>query len=287
MSTTTDSLLETGLSYSLNLLTAIVLLGLGIWGASWISRKVGERLARVQGLDPTLIPIAEQVIRYALLGITAVLVLAEFGVQTTSLIAIFGAAGLAIGLALQGTLQNVAAGIMLLVLRPFRIGHYIEAGDASGTVQRIGLFLTVLRTPQNIIVAVPNSRIFSSTISNYSVMERRRIDLVAGISYDDDIDKALDILTYVVAAQPLLMADPPPRLLVKTLGESSVDIEVRAWAKRTDFIEARSSLTRAIKYGLDKAGISIPYPHRQVVITGYEGDTSGNDDARPAIVADR
>jgi small conductance mechanosensitive channel len=267
MPVTTDSLLQASLSYGLNLLTAVLLLVLGIWGSSWVARMAMQRLQRIQGLDATLVPVAGQIIRYALLGFTGVLVLAEFGVQTTSLIAIFGAAGLAIGLALQGTLQNVAAGIMLLVLRPFRAGHYIKAGDAAGTVQQVGLFLTVLRTPQNLIIAVPNSKIFSNTITNYSIMDRRRIDMLVGISYDDDIDNALDNLTYIVAAQPLLMADPAPKLLVKALGESSVDLEIRAWAKHTDFLEARSSLTRAVKYGLDKAGISIPYPHRQIVVT--------------------
>ena len=285
MPVTADSLLEASLSYGLNLLTAVLLLAFGIWGSSWVARMATQRLQRIDGLDATLVPMTGQLIRYALLAFTGVLVLAEFGVQTTSLIAVFGAAGLAIGLALQGTLQNVAAGIMLLVLRPFRAGHYIQAGDAAGTVQQIGLFLTTLRTPQSLIIAVPNSKIFSSTITNYSLMERRRIDTVVGISYDDDIDKALDILTYVAAAQPLLLADPPPRLIVKALGESSVDLEIRAWAKRTDFLEARSSLMRAIKYGLDKAGISIPYPHRQIVLSPQEANgATGNDDRRPSAI---
>lgn len=261
---------EIGLSYGLNLLTAIALAIGGIILSGWVSKVIVKRLEKVEKFDATLVPVLAQISRYAILIFTAIFVLAEFGVQTASIITVLGAAGLAIGLALQGTLQNVAAGLMLLILRPFRRGDYIEVSDASGTVDEIGLFMTRMHTPQNIFVAVPNSKIWSSTITNYSKRPRRRLDMLVGISYDDDIDQAIDLLTKLVKQDKRVIKKPAPYIFVKNMGESSVDIEMRLWSKRQDYWDLRFDLNRAVKYALDEAGISIPYPHRQLVITGAE-----------------
>ena len=262
------NLMNFGVEYGLNLLTAIVLLVAGIWGSKLLAQMVRSRLEAIEGMDETLIPVVVQTVRYGILIFTFILVLAEFGVQTASIIAVVGAAGLAIGLALQGTLQNVAAGIMLLVIRPIRVGDYIEAGGAGGTVMEIGLFMTRMQTPQGLHISVPNAKIFSDTIINYSMNNTRRIDLVVGISYDDDIDRAVRVLSELLVADKRIMKRPAPVVVVKGLGESSVDLEIRAWARRTRYWDTRFDLTRAVKYALDGAGISIPYPHRQVVLTG-------------------
>ena len=264
----TATYFEAGLSYGLSLLTAIALIVAGLTLARWAHRAIRTKLGRIKGFDETMIPFVAQMARYAIYVITAILVLSEFGVQTASIIAVLGAAGLAIGLALQGTLQNVASGIMLLVLRPYRVGDYIEGGGAAGTVDEIGLFMTRMTTPQNIFIAVPNSKLFGDTIVNYSRNPHRRMELVVGISYDDDIDKALDVLKRVVSGHKRVLKRPAPQVFVKALGESSVDLEIRAWARRAEFWDVYRELTRRVKYALDEAGITIPYPHRQIVVSG-------------------
>ena len=260
--------MDLGVSYGLNLVTAIVLIIAGVWGSKILANLARDRLSSIEGMDQTLIPVVVQVVRYGILVFTFILVLAEFGVQTASIIAVVGAAGLAIGLALQGTLQNVAAGIMLLVIRPIRVGDYVEAGGAGGTVKEIGLFMTRMHTSQGLFISVPNSKIFSDTITNYSMNNTRRIDLLVGIAYEDDIDKAVLVLSGLLESDKRIMKSPSPVVVVKALGESSVDLEIRAWARRTQYWDARFDLTRAVKYALDEAGISIPYPHRQVVLAG-------------------
>ncbi|MCG8563292.1 MAG: mechanosensitive ion channel, partial [Hyphomicrobiales bacterium] len=185
------ALVDSSVSYGLSLATAIGILIAGYIISKWASRAIRRRLEAVDQFDRTLIPIVAQIARYAILIFTGILVLAEFGIQTTSIIAVLGAAGLAIGLALQGTLQNVAAGLMLLMIRPFRVGDYVDVADSSGTVDEIGLFMTRLHTPQSIFIAIPNSKIWSNTITNYSMRPNRRLDLTIGISYDDDIDTAV------------------------------------------------------------------------------------------------
>ncbi|MEE9587923.1 MAG: mechanosensitive ion channel domain-containing protein [Hyphomicrobiaceae bacterium] len=263
----TAAFLEGGLSYALNLVTAILIIVAGSICAGWVYRGIRARLSSVEGFDATLIPIIAQVGRYFIYILTLVLVLAEFGVQTTSIIAVLGAAGLAIGLALQGTLQNVASGLMLLLLRPYRIGDYVEAGGTAGTVDEIGLFMTRMHTPQNLFVAVPNSKVFGDTIVNYSMRAQRRLDLLVGISYDDDIDKAVKVLESLVGADERFLKKPAPLVIVKALGDSSVDLEIRAWVRRAQYMEVYWDTVRAVKYALDDAGISIPYPHRQIVVS--------------------
>ena len=258
-------LIDLGLKYGLSLLSAIVILVAGYVLAGWVSRSLRSRLQTIKRFDKTLIPVLSQIARYAILVFTFVLVLAEFGIQTASIIAVLGAAGLAIGLALQGTLQNVAAGLMLLFLRPFKIGDFIETAAGSGTVDEIGMFMTLMHTSRGLFVAVPNSKIWSDSITNYSRLPNRRIDLVVGISYDDDIDKARALILKLASGDGRVLDAPEAIVNVINLGDSSVDLELRAWTKRQNYWDVRWGLTRDIKYALDKAGISIPYPHVQII----------------------
>ncbi len=262
------NLYDIGIEYGLTIGTALLLLIAGFWAAKFVSHAVRYRLENIRDMDPTLIPMMAQITRYAILTFTLILVLAEFGVQTASIITVIGAAGLAIGLALQGTLQNVAAGIMLLVVRPIRVGDYVEVAGAGGTVMEIGLFMTRMKTPQGLYISVPNSKIFSDTIVNYSMNAQRRIDLVVGISYEDDIDKAVGVLTGLVQADERILESPEPKVIVTALGESSVDLEIRAWTDRPQYADTRFDLMRSVKYALDEKGISIPYPHRQIILSG-------------------
>lgn len=256
---------DQGMAIAFNLTTAIVLLVAGFVMAGWAQRLVRQRLYALKTFDRTLVPFISSIVRYAILVITFVLVLSEFGVQTASIIAVLGAAGLAIGLALQGTLSNVASGIMLLILRPFQVGHYIEAGGTSGTVQQIGLFMTELKTPQNVLRHVPNSAVFGDVISSYNAFPEMRVDLEIGISYDADISAAREVMLKVVAADDRFLQTPAPQVITKALADSSVNLEIRAWVAQDDFFATRFDLTREVKVALDAAEISIPYPHRQLL----------------------
>jgi small conductance mechanosensitive channel len=201
-------------------------------------------------------------VRYTIVAVTIIAVLQRFGVQTTSLIAVVGAAGLAIGLAIQGTLSNVAAGAMLLALRPFRIGDYIEAGGQGGTVREIGLFTTVMTTADLIYVAMPNSQIFGGTIINYSREPTRRLNFTVGIDYGDDIDKAQAIIVDVLKADSRVLENPAPMAPVGALGASSVDIIVRCWVPTAVYWDALFDLQKAVKQALDAGGITIPFPQQ-------------------------
>lgn len=265
-------LIQFGIEHTVNILSALAILVAGYIVAGWLARLARRRLEKVERFDKTLIPVVTQVIRYAILVFTLILVLAEFGIQTTSIIAVLGAAGLAIGLALQGTLQNVAAGFMLLFLRPFTAGDSIETAAGSGSVDEIGLFMTQLRTAQGVFVAVPNSKIWSDSIINYSRLPHRRVDLVFGISYEDDIDKARALILKLAEQEGRVLEDPATVVNVTSLGDSAVDLELRAWTRRQDYWQARWDLIREVKYGLDKAGISIPYPHVQMVSSQARGN---------------
>jgi small conductance mechanosensitive channel len=193
-----------------------------------------------------------------------VAVLAQFGVQTASIIAALGAAGLAIGLALQGTLQNVAAGIMLIILRPLKVGEFVEAAGLMGTVVEIGLFMTELKTIDGLFLAVPNSQLWSATITNYSRHKTRRNDLAVGIGYGDDIGKAEKIMLDLVAKDERVLADPKPATFVAELGDSAVVVTLRYWTVTADWWDTSRDLTKQVKQAFDKKGISIPFPQRDI-----------------------
>ena len=250
--------------YGLDVLGAVILL-IGGWVlAGWASRSVTRMLARTPHLDPTLKPIIAQTTRYAILILVVVVVLAQFGVQTASIITLLGAAGLAIGLAMQGTLQNIAAGIMLLFLRPFRVNDYIDAEGIAGTVDQVGLFTTQMRTFDGVYQEVPNSQLWGRTIKNFTRLPTRRLDIVVGISYGDDIDQAQSILLKLMRDDSRVLGEPAPEVLVTELAESSVNLNLRCWTKAGDYWPLLFETTKAAKLRLDAAGISIPFPQRDV-----------------------
>lgn len=258
---------EKTFSLSIKIGIAATLVIAGFILARLAAAAIRNQFGSIKGVDQTLVPILAQTVRYAIIFLTLVMALANFGIETTSFLAVLGAAGLAIGLALQGTLQNVAAGIMLLVIRPFRKGDYIEAGDVGGTVDETGLFMTRMHTVQGLFIAVPNSILWSNVITNYSRMPRRRFDLLVGISYDADVDKARDVLMQVLLDDGRVHRSPEPLVVVRALGASSVDLEIRAWTDRQTYWDMNFDLTRKVKLALDEANISIPYPHTQIVMS--------------------
>ena len=255
---------DLGIDYGLDLLGALVILIAGWALAGWVRRRLLRVLDRTPRVDQTLRPVIASVVRYAILVFVLIAVLARFGVQTTSVIALLGAAGLAVGLALQGTLQNIAAGIMLLFLRPFRVGDYIDAEGLSGTVGEIGLFTTEMRTYQGIYLEVPNAKLWNRAILNYSRVEARRLDIVVGISYGDDIDKAQAALLDLMTSDSRANAEPEPQVMVKELADSSVNLNLRCWAAPGDYWGLLFDLNKAIKQRLDAEGITIPFPQRDV-----------------------
>ena len=201
---------------------------------------------------------------YAILVLVMIAVFAQFGIQTTSIIAVLGAAGLAVGLALQGTLANIAAGMLLHFLRPFRVGESIDAGSIAGTVREIGLFSTELQTWDGIYLMVPNSQLASAAILNYSRLPTRRLNLVIGISYTDDIDKTLKVLSELLQNDERILDDPAHQVMVKELADSSVNINLRCWTNRENYWSLRFDLTKQAKQRLDEYDISIPFPQRDV-----------------------
>jgi small conductance mechanosensitive channel len=242
---------------------AIVILLVGRMAAGW-ARKLTRKGLERGDVDATLVPFLAKLVYYAVLAVVVIAALNRLGVATTSVVAIFGAAGLAVGLALQGTLSNFASGIMLLVFRPFNLGDFIEGGGTTGVVMEIGIFATTLRTPDNIKITVPNSQIYGATISNYNGYETRRVDMVMGISYDDNIQTAIDTIHSIVTADERVLAEPEPQIAVSNLGDSSVDIVVRPWCNAPDYWGLRFDLNRKLKEGLEGAGCSIPYPQQDV-----------------------
>jgi small conductance mechanosensitive channel len=261
-----DLVLEWGVS----VVGALLILIVGWILAGWAKRKALRGMDRTGRIDPTLKPILANIVRYAILILVLVTVLAQFGVQTTSIIAILGAAGLAVGLSLQGTLSNIAAGLMMLFLRPFKVGDFIDADGISGTVDEIGLFTCQLRTADGIYLAVPNAQIWNRSIRNFSRLPTRRVDVVVGISYDDDIDAALKTGAELMAADPRVLDEPAPQTMVMALGDSAVDINLRCWTKTSDYWALLFDLTKNAKQGFEAAGLSIPYPQRDIHIVSRD-----------------
>lgn len=243
---------------------AFILLVTGYLAAGVLSRSSYVALGRVPGFDETLRRFFSELVRYAIMVLVGVTVLAQFGVQTASIIAALGAVGLAIGLALQGTLQNIAAGIMLLVLRPFRVGEFVDAGSVSGTVQEIGLFATELKTFDGLYVLAPNSTLWNSPVKNYSRNATRMTEIAIGIGYGDDIQLALSTYAELAAADPRILSDPAPNCFVSSLDDSSVTVAVRYWTKSPDWFATKLDFTKAAKLAFDAKGISIPFPQRDV-----------------------
>jgi small conductance mechanosensitive channel len=250
--------------YGLNLVGALVLLIGGWIVAGWARRSLRRLLDRASNVDETLKPVIASVARYGILIFVLIAVLAQFGIHITSIIAVLGAVGLAIGLALQGTLQNIAAGIMLLFLRPFRIGDYIDAEGIAGTIDEVGLFTTQMHTYDGVYLEVPNGQLWSRAIRNYSRLPTRRLDIVVSISYADDIDKTQAVLMDLLENDARAHGDPAPQVMVNELAESSVNLGLRCWTDAGDYWSLRFDLTKTSKQRLDAEGITIPVPQRDV-----------------------
>ncbi|HKJ30822.1 MAG TPA: mechanosensitive ion channel domain-containing protein [Balneolales bacterium] len=250
--------------YALEILGALVILIVGWVLANWFGKRVQKWLEKSNRIDETLIPIFSKTTKAFVLIITILAVLNNFGVQTASIIAVLGAAGLAIGLALQGTLSNVASGVMLLIFRPFNMGDAVTVGGTTAIIDEIGLFITKLHTFDNINVYLPNSKIWGNEIQNYSQNDKRRVDLVFGIGYDDDMDKAIRIINEVFSQDERILKDPAPLIAVSELADSSVNIMARPWTKTSDFFQTKLDLMKKMKERFDEEGINIPYPQRDV-----------------------
>ena len=272
MSVFSQELLAIALSSSVNILAGLGTIIIGFWLSSKASSMVRKQMSTLQRVDKTLAPILASIIRYAGFILTLVVALGQFGVQTTSIIAVLGAAGLAIGLALQGTLSNVASGIMLLLLRPFSVGDWIETNGISGTVREIGLFATQIDTFDNIYITVPNSSIWSATIINNSRHQIRRMDLDIGIGYNSDlneVEKALITLT----KDKRILSDPEPQFLVVDYADSAILVRLRLYAQYEDFFALNWDLKRRLKPLLDAHNIEIPFPQRVVHHLGTDSET--------------
>jgi len=257
------TLMELGSLWGLRVVGALAVLIIGRIACGVLRRTTRRALER-SGVDDSLVPFVASLVYHASLAVVVIAVLNLFGIQTASVIAVLGAASLAVGLAMQGTLSNFAAGVMLLVFRPFKIGDYVEVAGTAGGVFEIGIFSTTLHTPDNIKIIVPNSAIYGDTVKNYSANETRRIDLVIGISYDDDIAVAISTIERILASETRVLQDPEPMIAVSELGDSSVNLIVRPWCNASDYWRLRCDLTRRLKEELEAAGCSIPYPQHYV-----------------------
>ena len=241
----------------------------------WVAKAVSAVLARVmrkRGIDDMLANFLSAILYAILLVAVIIAAVGQLGIQTTPLVAVLGAAGLAVGLALQNSLGNFASGVMLVLFRPFTKGDFVEAGGTSGTVDEVGIFTTVLNTPDNRRVIVPNGQITNDTITNYSAYEKRRIDLIIGVGYGDDLKLARDTIEKTITAHDKVLADPEPAILVMELADSSVNFAVRPWVLASDYWVVRSELLESIKNDLEAAGCEIPFPQRDVHLHRTDAD---------------
>lgn len=250
---------------------AVLIVGRMIAGAV---RSSMQRMLEKTKTDATLVPFLASVAYWLVMAFVIIAVLGLFGIPTASLIAVLGAAGLAVGLALQGTLSNIGSGVMLLLFRPFKVGDFVDAGGVVGAVQEIGLFSTTMNTPDNVRITVPNSAIFGQVIKNYSANDDRRNDLVIGIGYGDDIGKAVQVIQSVLDSDQRVIREPAPVIAVNELGDSSVNLVVRPWCKKEDYWALRWDLTRTIKEKLEAAGCNIPFPQRDVHLYRHDGEAA-------------
>jgi len=256
------------LGFGMNVLGAIITLIVGYVLAGWLRRLVDRAIRKSGKVEPVFQPLPGKIVRLSVLVFTLIAVLNRFGVETTSLIALLGAAGLAVGLALQGTLSNVAAGVMLLFFRPFNVGDAVKLGSEVYVIDAVGFFICKGHLPDGPTVFLPNSQIWGQTIVNLSVTDQniRRIDETYGIAYSDSIDTALAILRQVAAEEQRILATPEPLIQVETLGDSSVNILFRVWTAREDWWATKLDLVQRCKEALEKGGCSIPFPQRDVYL---------------------
>jgi small conductance mechanosensitive channel len=272
----TTQLLETaqeiGATFGLNIIAAIAIFVIGRWVAKLLQRMIVRALEAAK-MEPILVKFLGNIVYTLLLVFVVLAAINQVGVQTTSLIAVLGAAGLAVGLALQGSLANFAAGVLIIIFRPYRMGDYVEGGGVAGTVEEVQIFTSVLKSPDNKRIIVPNGQMMSGTIINYSSHDTRRVDLTASVSYEDDSDQVQRVLTDIVTSDERVLADPAPVVRMFKHADSSVDWVVRPWVKSADYWAVYFDLTERIKRRFDEEGISIPYPQRDVHL--YRHDAPG------------
>lgn len=264
-----EELWPVAMTVGLNLLWALLALVVTWIAAKLVSRAVNRLTQR--GIDETLVPVLETLAVWGTYVIGGMVVLDIFGANTTSLVALLGAAGLAIGLALKDTLQCIAAGFVLLGLRPFRVGETIQFGSIIGTVRKVGLFTTELDTPDGLRISAPNDKVWGETLTNFTRNDSRRIEIIASIAYGDDIDTGMRVLRQLVAEDPRILQDPEPAYAVRALADSSVNLHLRAWAKTDEYWDVYWELMKKLKPALEAEGLSIPFPQRELhIINGSE-----------------
>ena len=268
-----DKITELGTVFGVKLLAAIVVFVLGRWLAMFL-RNFLEKAMKRTDVDPTLISFSTNLAYVAMFAFVLIAALAQLGIQTTSFIAILGAAGLAIGLALQGSLANFAAGVLMLLFRPFKVDDYIEGGGTAGTVKEIQIFNTILLSPDNKTIIVPNSSMTGNNIVNYARQGTRRVDMVFGIAYDSAIDKAKDILWDILKNDSRVLSEPEPKVAVLELGDSSVNIACRPWVNAADYWDFYFDMMETVKKRFDAGGITIPFPQRDVHVYASQPEKS-------------
>jgi small conductance mechanosensitive channel len=255
--------------YGLKIIAAIVIFVVGRWVARAL-RNVAKKMMAKGDVDETLISFVGNLTYITLLAFVIIAALNQLGIQTTSFIAVIGAAGLAIGLALQGSLANFAAGVLMIIFRPFKAGDYIEGAGVAGVVEEIQIFATQLKTPDNKKIIVPNAKMMGDNITNYSAKDTRRVDMVIGVGYGDDLKKVREVLEDILAKDDRILEDPAPTIGVLELGDNSVNFAVRPWVKKEDYWGAYFDVTETVKRRFDEEGISIPYPQRDVHLYEYK-----------------
>ena len=258
-----DKVVDGLAQYSMQILAAIVILVVGLWLAKKIKACFVSALNKKE-VDPTLIGFFSSTLHGGLVLFIVIAAIGKLGVQTTSFVAVIGAAGLAVGLALQGSLSNFASGVLLILFKPFKVGDYIKAGGEAGVVVEVGILTTEMKTPDNIKIILPNSAIMGGSITNVSAHPTRRVDMVVGVSYGDDLNKAKQIMEDLLAADERVLKDPAPTVAVSNLGDSSVDFVVRPWVNSADYWAVKFDFTQAVKEKFDAEGVSIPFPQRDV-----------------------
>ena len=264
-----DSLMNSSKHWNelfINLGTALVVFIVCIVLAKLFSGFVKNRLTKLQRFDNTLVPIFSRLSKYFVYTIGAAIILDIFGVNTASIVTLLGTIGLAIGFALKDTLSNIAAGIMLIILRPFSTGEYIQAASVEGTVMEVNLFTSILKTANGLYVSVPNGVLWGTSITNLTRNPNRRIEIIVGIDYSDSIDTAIEVLQKVVQSESRILEEPKPQTFVTALGDSSVNLSLRAWVNTADYLDTNVSLNKAVKEKIEAAGLSIPFPQTDIHI---------------------
>ena len=249
--------------YSLKVLSAILIFVIGKWAVGKLT-LASKKLMQKANVDQTLVEFGESLVYFVLLLLVVLASLNTLGVNTTSFVAVFGAAGLAIGLALQGSLANIGAAVLIIIFRPFKVGDFVEAGGATGTVEDVNLFSTIIAPLDNRTIIVPNSSIVAGNIINYSKKSQRRVDHVFGIGYDDDLKLAKETLMDIIHLDERVLAEPAPFVAVSELGESSVNLVFRAWVETADYWDVYFDTLEKVKLTFDEKGISIPYPQMDI-----------------------